>query len=234
MVKWGQYGLPDPGTILIKDIVYLHDFAIIIGIFVLSFVLVGVIRVITRNLPCRSIYAAHRIEVAWTLIPGLILLCLAVPSIRLLYRMDEIGEPELTVKAIGHQWYWSYELGDFENFEFDSYPIPDKEYQHGHLRLLEVDKRLVLPVKTRIRMIITGADVIHSWALPELGVKIDAVPGRLNQVPLYIQRPGVYRGMCSELCGVNHAYMPIVVEAVPMNEFLQWAKQGAALAKRDE
>lgn len=230
MVKWGQFGLPDPGTTLIKDMVYLHDFAIIIGVFVLSFVVVGLVRVITRNLGCRSIYAAHRIEMAWTIFPGIILLRLAIPSIRLLYQIDEVWEPQLTVKAIGHQWYWSYEFGDFDNFEFDSYPIPDKDYALGDVRLLEVDKRLVLPFNTRVRIIITGADVIHSWAIPELGIKIDAVPGRLNQLALKIERPGVYRGICSELCGVNHAYMPIVVEAVPMDEFLQWAKDGAKAA----
>ena len=229
MVKWGQLGLPDPGTILIKDIVYLHDFAIVIGIFVLSFVVVGLISAITRNLGCRSIYAAHRIEIAWTIVPGIILLRLAIPSIRLLYQIDEVCEPQVTVKAIGHQWYWSYEFGDFDNFEFDSYPIPDKAYQLGDVRLLEVDKRLVLPYNTRIRIIITGADVIHSWAVPELGIKIDAIPGRLNQLGLKIERPGIYRGMCSELCGVNHAYIPIIIEAVPIDQFLQWAQQGSAL-----
>ena len=227
MVKWNQFGLPDPGTILIKDMVYLHDFAMIIGVFVLSFVLVGLVRVLTRSLGCRSIYAAHRIEMAWTIFPGIILLRLAIPSIRLLYQMDEICDPQLTVKAVGHQWYWSYEFGDFENFEFDSYPVPDSAYQYGDIRLLEVDKRLVLPYNTRIRIIITAADVIHSWAIPELGIKTDGIPGRLNQFELKIQRPGIYRGQCSELCGVNHAYIPIVVEAVPMDQFLKWAEEGA-------
>jgi len=140
-----------------------------------------------------------------------------VPSIQLLYKMDEMVDPEVTVKAIGHQWYWSYEFGDFGNFEFDSYPVTGGS---AVFRLMEVDKRLVLPVLVRVRMIITRVDVIHSWAVPELAVKVDAIPGRLNQVALNILRPGVYRGMCSELCGVNHAYMPIVIEAVPMEEFM--------------
>jgi len=140
-------------------------------------------------------------------------------------------DPQVTVKAIGHQWYWSYEYGDFKNFTIDSCVKPS-EGDRSTPRLLEVDHRCVLPVKTQIRMIISSADVIHSWALPELGVKMDGVPGRLNQVPLYIERPGVYRGMCSELCGVNHAYMPIVVEAVPINEFIKWAKEGERLRQQ--
>ena len=140
---------------------------------------------------------------------------LAIPSLRLLYAMEVTHEPEVTVKVIGHQWYWSYELGDFGGFSFDSYI----DWEDG-VRLLEVDKRLVLPIQTSVRLIVTGADVIHSWAVPELGVKIDGCPGRLNQVGLEIARPGVFRGMCSELCGVNHAYMPIVVEGVVVDEFI--------------
>jgi len=134
--------------------------------------------------------------------------------------MDEIVDPQVTVKAIGHQWYWSYEFGDFDNFSFDSY-MKREVVGNTFLRLLEVDKRLVLPTDTRIRILISSSDVLHSWAVPELGVKVDGIPGRLNQVALMIPRPGIYRGMCSELCGVNHAFMPIVIEAIPFEEFLR-------------
>ena len=224
MVKWGQLGLPDPGTLTMQKLMHLHDLALCIGVFVVWIVFVGLVAVVTNTLGCRTIYRAHVLEMVWTGAPAGLLLILAVPSIILLFKMDELVNPEVTVKAIGHQWYWSYEFGDFGNFEFDSYPA--KEEGSAVLRLLEVDKRLVLPILVQIRMIVTRADVIHSWAVPELGVKMDGIPGRLNQVPLKILRPGIYRGMCSELCGVNHAYMPIVIEAVPMREFMIWAKKG--------
>lgn len=134
--------------------------------------------------------------------------------------MDEMPRPRITVKVVGHQWYWTYEYGDFDNFVFDSYMVSTRNLERGELRLLEVDKRIILPIETHIRLVVTGADVIHSWAVPSLGIKLDAIPGRLNQVGVYIQRPGVYRGMCSELCGVNHAYIPIVVEAVTVDDFI--------------
>jgi len=215
-----------------KDIVWLHGLAMRVGVFVLWVVVVGLFTVVTNTFSCRYIYNAHRVEVAWTGVPILLLVRLGVPSIRLLYKMDEMVDPVVTIKAIGHQWYWSYEFGDFGNFEFDSYmsKVGDGSNKGAPIvRLLEVDKRLVVPVGVQIRMIVSSNDVIHSWALPELGIKMDGVPGRLNQIGLKIARPGVYRGMCSELCGVNHAFMPIVLEAVPMREFMRWAKKGQAL-----
>lgn len=145
----------------------------------------------------------------------MVLARVALPSLRVLYALEEVEAPAVTCKAVGHQWYWRYEVGD-AGVEFDSYMVG------GGVRLLEVDKRLVVPFGVPVRMLVTRADVIHSWAVPELGVKVDAVPGRLNQVGLVVSRPGVYRGMCSELCGVNHAYMPIVVEAVGGAEFSRW------------
>jgi len=231
MVKWGQYGLPDPGTVLVQNLVWLHDAALAVVVIVVWVVSAALFTVVSNVHSCRTVYSAHRLEIIWTAVPGIILLCLAVPSIRLLYKIDEIVDPQVTVKAIGHQWYWSYEYGDFGNFEFDSYIRKVAVDREPVLRLLEVDKRCILPVATRIRMIVSAADVIHSWAIPELGVKMDGIPGRLNQVAIKIVRPGVYRGMCSELCGVNHAYMPIVVEAIPMNDFIRWAKEGERLAK---
>ena len=223
MAKWIQIGLPDPRTRIMAQLVRLHDFALLIGALVMAFVIVGLISVTMNKMSCRTIYAAHQIEIMWTIIPALILFALAFPSIRLLYAIDEMPSPRLTVKVVGHQWYWTYEYGDFDNISFDSYMVPTNRLERGDLRLLEVDNRIVLPVETHIRLVITGADVIHSWAVPSLGIKLDAIPGRLNQVGVYIQRPGVYRGMCSELCGVNHAYIPIVVEAISLDDFLSWA-----------
>jgi cytochrome c oxidase subunit 2 len=149
------------------------------------------------------------IELIWTITPALILISVAFPSFKLLYLVDEVIDPAMTIKALGHQWYWSYEYSDFinedgESIEFDSYMVPTEELEEGQLRLLEVDNRVVVPIGTHIRFIVTGADVIHSWAVPSLGLKIDAVPGRLNQTSVLIEREGVYYGQCSEICGVYH------------------------------
>ena len=159
--------------------------------------------------------------------PSLILIIIAVPSFALLYSMDEIVDPSITLKAIGHQWYWTYELSDYsENDEnsivFDSYMVPEDDLTLGQLRLLEVDNRVVLPIQTHVRVLVTAADVLHSWAVPSLGVKCDAVPGRLNQTSIFLQRPGVFYGQCSEICGVNHGFMPIVVEGVSLDEYITW------------
>ena len=152
---------------------------------------------------------------------------LALPSFALLYSIDEIVDPSLTLKVIGHQWYWTYEYSDYANSDetsivFDSYMIPEDDLEFGQLRLLEVDNRVVLPVQTHVRVIITAADVLHSWAVPSLGVKCDAVPGRLNQTSLFLKREGVFYGQCSELCGVNHGFMPIVVEGVSLDDYIAW------------
>jgi len=181
------------------------------------------------------------IEVVWTLTPAFILVLIAFPSFRLLYLMDEIVEPLITVKAVGHQWYWTYEYTDFlekssddghaisavqspasNGLNFESYMKTTDSLEAGELRLLSTDNKVMLPIDTRIRIIATGADVIHSWAVPSLGVKIDAIPGRLNQVSLDINREGTFYGQCSELCGVNHGFMPIQIEAVTLESYVDW------------
>nr|NP_803513.1 cytochrome c oxidase subunit 2 [Monoblepharella sp. JEL15]AAO64958.1 cytochrome c oxidase subunit 2 [Monoblepharella sp. JEL15] len=162
-------------------------------------------------------YHGHVIEFLWTLAPALILGAIALPSFRLLYLMDEIIEPQVTVKAIGNQWYWSYEYTDYaEPITFDSFLVD------GPLRQLNVDNYLVLPVDTSIRLLITASDVIHSFAVPSLGVKMDAIPGRLNSVGMIISRPGVFYGQCSELCGYLHGFMPIGIKAVSTENYLNW------------
>ena len=141
--------------------------------------------------------------------------------------MDEVVDPAVTIKAIGHQWYWSYEYSDYnqsdeQSIAFDSYMIPEDELEPSQLRLLEVDNRMVVPVNSHVRIIVTSADVLHSWAVPSLGVKCDAVPGRLNQVAVFIKREGLFYGQCSELCGANHGFMPIVVESVSLDNYVSW------------
>lgn len=179
----------------------------------------------------------HTLEVIWTIMPSIILILIAIPSFTLLYSMDEIIDPSVTIKVIGHQWYWAYEYGDFvyaiennglnENIlespiKFDSYMIPTDELINGQLRLLAVDNPIVLPVGLHIRVITTAADVLHSWAIPSLGLKIDCVPGRLNQTCMFIKRKGIFYGQCSEICGVNHGFMPIVIRAVNILDYRRW------------
>jgi cytochrome c oxidase subunit 2 len=167
------------------------------------------------------------IELIWTITPALVLIAIAFPSFKLLYLLDEVIDPVITVKGIGNQWFWSYEYSDYVNdtgeaIEFDSYLIPESELEPGQLRLLEVDNRVVLPVDTHIRLIVTARDVIHSFGVPSLGITLDAIPGRLNQTSVILNREGVFYGSCRELCGVLHGFMPICIEAVPLESYLLW------------
>lgn len=173
----------------------------------------------------RNITHFSLLEVIWTITPGVILMLIAVPSFALLYAMDEVLTPAITFKAIGHQWYWSYEFSDYmqnKNINFDSNMFYENQLDKGEFRLLAVDNPIVLPVNTHIRVIITSMDVLHSWAVPSLGVKVDGCPGRLNQAFIYLKREGVFYGQCSELCGVNHAFMPIVVKGVSSEQYSSW------------
>ena len=166
------------------------------------------------------------IEILWTLIPSIILLIVAIPSFALLYSVDEVIDPAISLKVVGHQWYWSYEYSDYSTedaaINFDSYITGEDELEFGQIRLLEVDNRIILPDEVHTRILVTAADVLHSWAVPSLGVKMDACPGRLNQTTLFPNREGVFYGQCSEICGVNHGFMPIVVENVETSKYIAW------------
>ena len=223
MSLWGQLGFQDAASPLMEELIFFHDHAIIILVIIISLVGYAAISLMVNKYTCRSLVEGQAIETIWTIIPAFILIFLALPSLRLLYLLDEIGDCRLTVKSIGHQWYWSYEYSDYSNIEFDSYIVPTNELEPGDFRLLEVDHRVVLPTQTDLRVLVTSADVIHSWTVPSLGVKVDAIPGRLNQLGFFIKYPGVFYGQCSEICGANHSFMPIVVEAVPLKNFLEWA-----------
>lgn len=222
MSLWGQLGFQDAASPLIEELIFFHDHAIIILIIIVRLVGYAAFALITNKFSCRSLVEGQEIETIWTIIPAVILIFLALPSLRLLYLLDEVGDCSLTVKSIGHQWYWSYEYSDFLSVDFDSYIIPTNELNSGDFRLLEVDHRVVLPTHTDIRVLITSADVIHSWTVPSLGVKADAIPGRLNQLSFFIKHPGVFYGQCSEICGANHSFMPIVIEAIPLENFIAW------------
>ena len=167
------------------------------------------------------------IELIWTITPAFILIAIAFPSFRLLYLLDEVISPTITIKVVGHQWYWSYEYSDYinesgESIEFDSYMIPESDLELGQFRLLDVDNKVIVPTDTHVRLIVTGADVIHSFAVPSLGIKIDAVSGRLNQTSILCERTGTFYGQCSEICGVWHGFMPIAIEAVSVQDYLAW------------
>lgn len=161
------------------------------------------------------------LEIVWTIIPIIILFIIGIPSIALLYASNELVETNLTIKIIGNQWYWTYEYSDLDLI-FDSYMISEEDLDYGELRLLEVDHRLIVPSLTHIKLLISSADVIHSWAVPSLGIKIDACPGRLNAVNMFIKKTGVFYGQCSEICGVNHGFMPIVVQAINELQYINW------------
>jgi len=162
------------------------------------------------------------LELFWTISPRLVLIFIGLPSIRLLYLLDETYKPSITLKTLGHQWYWSYEYSDFLNIEFDSFIINEESINNA--RLLDVDNRTTIPINTQIRTLVTAADVLHSWTVPALGVKADAVPGRLNQVNFLVYRPGLFFGQCSEICGANHSFMPICIESINPKSFINWIK----------
>jgi len=219
---WGQLSFQDATSPIITQLINFHDHAIVILTLVISIVAYAIIALSIRKLSSRYSLEAQEIETIWTILPAFILIFLALPSLRLLYLIDEVSQPTLTLKTIGHQWYWSYEYSDFINLEFDSYIIPTEELTPGQFRLLEVDNRAILPIQTEIRILVTAADVIHCWTVPRLGVKVDAIPGRLNQIGFSINRPGVFYGQCSEICGANHSFMPIVIETINYKSFIRW------------
>lgn len=223
-VEHWQLAFQDSASPISQELVLFHDYIM----FILTIILFVVGWLIVKALVNKNYYKflvdGTTIEFVWTMIPAVVLIFIAFPSLQLLYTMDEIIEPSLTIKAVGHQWYWSYEYSDYdtEPLEFDSYMVPTSDLEQGDMRLLEVDNRVVIPINTHVRVLITGADVIHSWTVPSLGVKADAVPGRLNQVSFFLNRPGVFYGQCSEICGSEHSFMPIVVEGVSLDKFVHW------------
>ena len=229
---WGVY-FQDSASPQMEGIVELHDnimFYLVIILFGVTWLLISIIKsFITTKSPISHKYVNHGtlIELIWTLTPALILMLIAFPSFKLLYLMDEVSDAAMCVLAEGHQWYWSYQYPDFLNsdnefIEYDSYLVPESDLEQGALRLLEVDNRVILPELTHVKFIVTGADVIHSFACPALAIKCDAYPGRLNQASVFINREGVFYGQCSELCGILHSSMPIVIESVSIDKFLAW------------
>lgn len=218
-----QLGLQDATSPIIEELSHFHDHTLIAVFLISTLVLYIISTLITAKLSSTSAIDAQEIEIVWTIMPAIILVIIALPSLRILYLIDEISNPDITIKVIGHQWYWSYEYSDFIDLNFDSYIIPSEILPLGQFRLLEVDNRITTSLGVTIRTLITAEDVLHSWGVPSLGVKLDAIPGRLNQTSFTITRPGIYYGQCSEICGANHSFMPIVIESLPLKEFLNWS-----------
>lgn len=225
MIIWNQLGLQDAISPIISQLITFHDHSILILVIVMTFVRYAILTLLLNSYKCRRIYEAHEIETVWTILPVIILVFLAIPSLRLLYLIEELNSPSITIKTIAHQWYWSYEYSDFNNVEFDSYILPEEDLKFGQHRLLEVDNRIVLPIHTQVRIIVTSSDVIHSWTIPRLGVKIDAIPGRLNQFGFTTLGSGVLYGQCSEICGANHSFIPISLEIVDLTRFNNWVSR---------
>jgi heme/copper-type cytochrome/quinol oxidase subunit 2 len=231
-MPWGLY-FQDSGSPQMEAIVELHNnimFYLFIILFSVGWILLSIVRNYTYDKHMISNkYSNHGtlIELIWTITPALILILIAFPSFKLLYLMDEVTDPNLTLAVEGHQWYWTYEYADFINdeeefIEYDSYIVPESDLELGTFRLLEVDNRIILPELTHTRFMISAADVIHSFACPSLGIKCDAYPGRLNQVSVHINREGVFYGQCSEICGILHSSMPISIQSVSLEKFLLW------------
>nr|WMQ72235.1 cytochrome oxidase subunit II [Okanagana gibbera]WMQ72236.1 cytochrome oxidase subunit II [Okanagana gibbera] len=224
MSNWSNINFQDAMSPLMEQLIFFHDHTLVILIVITVIVGYMMSTLFMNNMIDRLLLEGQLIEFIWTLLPAMTLIFIALPSLRLLYLLDEVNNPLLTIKIIGHQWYWSYEYSDFLNVEFDSYMKSTNNLDMNEFRLIEVDNRMILPFSTQIRLMITSTDVLHSWAMPSLGIKVDAVPGRLNQASTMINRPGLIYGQCSEICGSNHSFMPIVIESINNKMFLNWLK----------
>ena len=222
MLSWGQLNFNEGVRVIIELLNYFHDFLIIVLVLIMTFVSYMLVYVTFNPYTDKYTIDSHFLETVWTVIPIFILLVIAFPSLYLLYLIDDVSKPALTVKVVGHQWYWEYQYSNsWFNYSFDSYMV----YENLEIPLfynLDVDNRLVLPTMSRILFLVTSADVIHSWTVPTLGIKCDAIPGRLNYLRARTLYSGVYYGQCREICGSNHSFIPIVLEFVPIEAYLSY------------
>nr|YP_010954503.1 cytochrome c oxidase subunit II [Teredorus guangxiensis]WMV02071.1 cytochrome c oxidase subunit 2 [Teredorus guangxiensis] len=224
MATWNNLALQDSSSPLMEQLSFFHDHTMSIIMLITLLVSFMMIQLIINKKSFRHLTSGHTIETIWTIMPAIVLIFIAMPSLHLLYMIDDYAEMNLTIKTIGRQWYWSYEYSDFKKMEFDSFMLPEDKMNKEQFRLLDVDNRTVLPINTNIRILTSASDVLHSWTIPALGVKIDATPGRLNQGMFMIKRPGLLFGQCSEICGINHSFMPIAIESINMKSFIKWLK----------
>nr|YP_010021199.1 cytochrome c oxidase subunit II [Schizoneuraphis gallarum]QOK36243.1 cytochrome c oxidase subunit II [Schizoneuraphis gallarum] len=222
MMTWMKLNFQNSNSPLMEQLIFFHDHTMFIIIMIMMTITYMMIFIIMNQFINIKIMENQFIEFIWTIIPPIILIFIALPSLHLLYLMDEIKSPIMTIKIFGHQWFWSYEYSDFPNIEFESYMT--NNINKENFRLIEVDNKTIIPFKFNIRLLISSDDVIHSWTIPSLAIKIDAIPGRMNQINLFLNRPGMYFGQCSEICGINHSFMPIQIESININKFIYWIK----------
>nr|YP_009907545.1 cytochrome c oxidase subunit II [Bothrogonia yunana]QLI54102.1 cytochrome c oxidase subunit II [Bothrogonia yunana] len=222
---WKTISLQDPASPIMEQLIMFHDHTMMIILMITITVGYMMTSLFFNKVTNRFLFEGQMIELIWTMLPAMVLIFIALPSLRILYLMEEMSNPLITIKAIGHQWFWSYEYSDFKKIEFDSYMKPTMELNMNEFRLLDTDNRIVIPFNTNTRILVTSSDVIHSWTIPSLGIKIDASPGRINQGNLMVNRSGLFFGQCSEICGANHSFMPIVMESINMKTFYEWIKK---------
>nr|YP_010872779.1 cytochrome c oxidase subunit II [Laemobothrion maximum]WGU50343.1 cytochrome c oxidase subunit 2 [Laemobothrion maximum] len=221
MWNWNLY---DASSFLMEQLTNFYDNTMFILTFIFSLIIYSTICIISNKIINHYLTSNETLELIWTCLPGLILIFIALPSLKIMYLLDEVIMPILSIKVIGHQWYWSYEYPEFNNYSFDSYMINESS-KEGLFRLLDVDQRMIIPCNSNVRVILTSMDVIHSWTVPAMGVKIDANPGRLNQCNINSYQMGLFYGQCSEICGALHAFMPICLEVSSFKYFVQWMNQ---------
>nr|YP_010133474.1 cytochrome c oxidase subunit II [Chiropterargas boueti]AMX74068.1 cytochrome c oxidase subunit II [Chiropterargas boueti]AMX74081.1 cytochrome c oxidase subunit II [Chiropterargas boueti] len=222
MMTWSNILFPNSNSPMMEHLIYFHDHTMIITLMIVTITMYVIMNIMMNNYLNRFMMEGNTMEILWTLMPAIILLYIALPSLQVLYLMEESFTPSMTIKVIGHQWYWTYEYPDY-NIEFDSFM--SKDNSTNMFRLLDTDNRLIMPYYTNMQFMISSDDVIHSWTIMALGIKMDAIPGRLNQINMMANRPGIFFGQCSEICGANHSFMPISLEITSLNNFMSWIKQ---------
>uniref|UniRef100_A0AAU6PBL9 Cytochrome c oxidase subunit 2 n=1 Tax=Amblyseius hainanensis TaxID=3061184 RepID=A0AAU6PBL9_9ACAR len=215
--------LMESNSPVMEQLILFHDYSMMIMLAILIFLMLSILDLLTNKKINLFLMENQSVELVWTIIPMFLLIFIAAPSLRLLYLMEESFSPSITLKVIGHQWYWCYMYNDF-TIQVESFMMTDEFLSPDSFRLLETDSPLILPYQILTRILLTSVDVIHSWTIQSLGVKMDAIPGRLNQMSIFPLKPGVFFGQCSEICGTNHSFMPITLWVTNMNHFLKMIK----------
>nr|AWX92094.1 cytochrome c oxidase subunit II [Ugyops sp. APL-2018] len=222
MSPWTKLAMQDSSSPIMEQLMFFHDHTMAIVIAITTMVIYMMMKLLKNKMINTKMNEHQMIETTWTIMPAMILVMIAIPSLKILYMMEEMINPTVSIKTMGHQWYWTYEYSDKKKNEMESYMKKNTKKQE--IRLMEVDNRMKMPLLTQIRMIVSSSDVIHSWTIQSMGIKMDAIPGRLNQLNLMSKKPGLFFGQCSEICGTNHSYMPITVESIKMKLFKKWIK----------
>nr|UGN61565.1 cytochrome c oxidase subunit II [Paracyba sp.] len=224
MATWSNLNFQNANSAIMEQLIMFHDHTMMIVLIITMMVGYMMMMIMMKSFNNRFTLEHQMVELVWTIMPAVLLIFIALPSLKILYMLEETNKPLISIKTIGHQWFWSYEYSDFKKIEFDAYMKNSNSLENNEFRLLETDNKIVLPYNTQTRMLVSSSDVIHSWTIPVLGVKMDASPGRMNQGNLIMSRPGLFYGQCSEICGANHSFMPIMLESVNMNTFINWIK----------